>query len=121
MALSFGDRLALIGKSVIGLFSDASLTQAHGLLRGMWPASVGDAPTRGSRERIAAFADMPWLHALADKVAFAIAATDWTLGAPKPRGADRAVRMKRLQWAPHPVRRAEIKRLKAAGEFVPAP
>ena len=48
----------------------------YGLLHGLNPA-IGTPPLAGTRERLSAFANTPWLHAVADKVASAFAATEW--------------------------------------------
>ena len=103
---TLGTRMAIAWKAAVGIFSDDSAKQAHGLLSGMWPAGIGDAPTTGARERVAAYADMPWLHALADKVASAFAAVEWTVSYPAREG--RAVRMKALQRARGAARRQSL-------------
>ena len=105
-------------KAAVGVFTDDSAREAHGLLSGIFPGSVGAPPTRGARERIAAYADMPWLHAVADKVASGLAAVEWRVGYYKPLGAERAVRMKSVQRAGWSERAKQIKALVERGEFV---
>ena len=112
-------RVAAALKAVVGIFDEGSATQAHGLLRGIWPGGIGDAPTAGARERVGAFADLPWLHALADKVASSFAAVDWTLAYPRGRASRRPERAKALQRARSAAdRRVLWKRLAPEAEMV---
>ena len=114
---SITDRIAVAAKALVGVFSEDSAKQAFGLLQGIFPGSAGSPPQKGARERVAAFADMPWLHALADKVAFAFAAVEWTLSVRK-RGNERAVRMKSIQHASLAERKRSLAALKQSGELV---
>lgn len=97
--------------------SEPRKDDAYGLLRGMWPSGIGEAPTMGSRERVAAYADMPWAFALADKVAGSLAVVQWTLSATRRRG-ERAYRHKLYQRADYGERRRIRRGLKARGELV---
>ena len=115
--MPFGDRLTLIGKALVGLFSADSAAQAHGLLAGIFPGASGPPPTKGARERIAAYADMPWLHAVAGKVADAFAATRWRLLVVRRPGAARAVKLAEIQRAPLGERQALLAARKQAGEL----
>ena len=120
---SFTDRLAVAAKALVGVFNEAAAKQAFGLLQGLFPGAAGAPPTRGARERAAAYADMPWLHAVADKVSSAVAAVEWQLKYVKPTGAARAVRVKALQrlggsWEAHRARQARLKALRDVGELV---
>lgn len=115
---SMAQRLAVAVKAAVGIFSDRASREAQQLLMGLWPASIGDPPTRGARERLAAYADMPWVYALADKVAFAMASVPWTLSAVKRRGAERATRVKAVQYAGLRERTAALVQLRRAGELV---
>ena len=106
----------------MGGFGDDIGKQAYGLLSGVWPGAVGAPPTRGARERLAAYADAPWLHAVADKVTSALAAVEWQAkvvrtGPPLADGRRAAVRGTALQCAPAARRRVALARLKQAGEL----
>ena len=114
---TFRQRLNVAAKAAAGIFSDDSSRRAYGLLSGMWPSSVGEAPTRGARERVAAYADMPWVHALAGKVAGALGTVEWQVLAAK-RGAEPARKVKAAQRGGPAAREATLRRLKAAGELV---
>lgn len=92
------ERIGVAAKALVGLFSDASLRQAHGMLSGIYPGATGSLPLRGTRERLAAFATMPWLHAAADKVAQGFAATEWQLFVAR-RAGERARRVQAVQKA----------------------
>ena len=63
---SFAERVRLASRALVGVFTDDAAKQAFGLLQGIFPGAAGAPPQRGARERAAAYADMPWLHALAD-------------------------------------------------------
>jgi len=104
-------------KAVAGLFSESSSRQAYGMLAGIYPAGVGEAPTRGARERVAAFADVPWLHAIADKVAYQFASVQWTLGYQKKVGDERATRAKAVQRMWGAQRAAALKAMRQRGEL----
>lgn len=80
--IGLGARVVLAGKALTGLFSDRSLTQAYGLLSGLYPAATGAIPQRGTKELLEAYSTMPWLRAVAQKVSNSVAATQWVLLAP---------------------------------------
>jgi HK97 family phage portal protein len=81
------DRFAVAAKAVAGIFSEQSLAQTQGLLTGIFPGVSGDPPHRGDRNVLNAYNDMPWLRAVAQRVATSVAssATDWRLYAPVSR------------------------------------
>ena len=117
-----GTRLRAAWKAAVGIFDEESSKQAFGLLAGIWPGAVGAPPTRGARERIAAYADAPWLHAVADKVTTALAAVEWQAkvvrtGRPLGDGRRAAVRVKALQAAPAARRRRALVQLQQAGDL----
>lgn len=76
------DRIRLAARAVTGLFDDKSLDKAYGLLSGLYPANVGAIPQRGTKEILEAYGTMPWLRAVSQKIANAVAATEWVLYAP---------------------------------------
>ena len=79
MPSSLRTRARVAAKALIGLFSEDSAKQAYGLLAGIFPGQAGTPPDRGTRERLAAFAQTPWLHAVADRIATAFASVEWQL------------------------------------------
>ena len=122
MTSSLGLRIAAAYKALVGVFSESSAREANGLLAGIWPGAVGAAPVRGARERVAAYADAPWLHAVVDKVVSALAAVEWQAkvvrrGPLRDDGRRAAIRVKALQRAPLTRRRVLLGRLKEAGEL----
>lgn len=114
---TLGQRLNVALKAAAGIFSESSARQAHGLLAGAYPAGVGEPPTRGARERVAAFADVPWLHAIADKVAYAFASVRWTLSYQQKPGEWRASRAKAAQRAFGDQRRRAVAAMRDRGEL----
>ena len=78
---SLRDRFTVAANAVKGIFSEESATQTHGLLGGIFPGSSGDPPARGDMNVLNAYNEMPWLRAVSQRVATAVAAsaTDWRL------------------------------------------
>jgi HK97 family phage portal protein len=91
---SLGTRLSIAARAFAGIFSDDSARQAHGMLGGIFSGSAGDPPYRGTANILAAYSTMPWLRAVAQRVATSVAAstTQWRLYAPTS-GQRRDVRM----------------------------
>ena len=81
---SLGTRVSIAAKAFAGIFSDDSARQAHGMLGGIFSGSTGDPPYRGTASILAAYSTMPWLRAVAQRVATSVAAstTQWRLYAP---------------------------------------
>lgn len=84
---SLRDRFTVAANAVKGIFSEESLQQTHGLLGGIYPGASGEPPARGDMNVLDAYNEMPWLRAVSQRVATAVAAaaTDWRLYAPKSR------------------------------------
>ena len=83
-ALSLGTRLSVAAKALIGIFNDDSARAAHGILGGIFSGGTGDPPYRGALNILSAYSTMPWLRAVAQRVATSVAAstTQWRLYAP---------------------------------------
>ena len=79
-------RARVAARALVGLFSEDSAKQAYGLLAGLFPGQAGTPPDRGTRERLAAFAQTPWLHAVADRIATAFASVEWQLYVLRAKG-----------------------------------
>jgi len=105
------DRVSLAAKAVKGIFSEESLQETHGLLGGIFPSAGGDPPARSDSNVLNAYNTMPWLRAVSQRVATAVAssATDWRLYAPVSRRrrdvrkfqrcSDKAIRTKMIAKA----------------------
>ena len=91
-ALRFVDRLRLVRRALVGIFDDDSLKQAHGMLAGLFPGAVGQAPVKGTLEYLRAYSTMPWFRAVVGKIAYAVAATEWKLYVAQRAGATKAHR-----------------------------
>lgn len=96
-------------KTPTGLFNARSQTQAQGLLGGVLPGGWGNPPVRGTREFIKAYSEMPWLRAVASRVAQSMAAVEWELFVKTSKGKPVEGRM--LQRMKGDRRHATIKRL----------
>ena len=81
---SIGTRLSIAAKAFAGIFNDDSARQAHGMLGGIFSGGSGDPPYRGTANILAAYSTMPWLRAVAQRVATSVSAstTQWKLYAP---------------------------------------
>jgi HK97 family phage portal protein len=111
-------RLSVAARALVGIFSEQSATQAHGMLGGIFSGSNGEPPYRGTGNILSAYSTMPWLRAVAQRVATSVAAssTQWRLYAPSS-GERRDVRL--IQRAGDvTTRRALIKRAKGKLDVV---
>lgn len=70
----------------MGTFSTDDAKHAYGLLQGIYPASRGEPPPRGTQERLEGYNQMPWLRTCAECVADAIASVQWQLFVQKKGG-----------------------------------
>lgn len=75
--MKFGERVAAATKAAIGIFSDTAMQEAYGMLAGIQPGGMGTPPARGVAEYLRAYSQMPWLRAVAGRVATAVASTEW--------------------------------------------
>lgn len=83
-------RAKVAARSVVGIFSEESMTQAYGMLRGVLPGGMGTPPTRGTQEFLRAYSEMPWLRAVAGRIATSVATAGWELFVLKGKGDKRA-------------------------------
>lgn len=111
---SFFERAKLATRTAIGVFSENSMREAHGMFQGIYPSSRGEPPVRGTRDRLAAYRDLPWLRACAERVGNAVASTEWQLFVARKGGT--AVRDRSLQRAPLSERRAYLKHAQRRGD-----
>jgi HK97 family phage portal protein len=114
---NFKDRLRVAAKMAVGVFSENAAKEAYGLLSGIMPGGIGYPPTRGTKQWLEAYGQMPWLRAVAGRVANAIAATEWELYVAKKKGAPKATRDIKIQRASAPRRHALIKSAKDREEM----
>jgi HK97 family phage portal protein len=105
---SFGQRLRLIGKAAVGTFDEASAKRAFGLLSGVLPGGLGPPPVRGTKEYLRAYSEMPWLRAVASRIATAVSSTEWQLFV-RGKSGERARRDWAMQRAQNPVRRKALR------------
>ena len=117
--LSLGNRLGVAAKALVGIFNDDSARQAQGMLGGIFGSQGGDPPYRGDTNILKAYSTMPWLRAVAQRVATAVAAssTQWILYAPAS-GRRRDVRLIQ-RAASHETRKDLIRKGKSDENLVP--
>lgn len=116
MALTFGNRIRLLGKAAVGVFSDKAQAEAYSMLAGIQPGAQGAPPPRGTAQYLEAYSQMPWLRAVASRVASAVAQTEWQLYVEKRRGAPKATRNRMIQRAGLSTRRKMIKTAQDRGD-----
>lgn len=87
-----------------------------GLLQGIYPASRGEPPQRGTQDRLEAYNQMPWLRACAERVAASVASTQWQLFFVK-RGSQ-VVRHRLLERGDFATRKAIKAELKERNELI---
>lgn len=104
---NIGTRVRLAGKALVGAFTDTDAKTAWGLLSGVLPGGLGMPPNRGTREYLAAYSQMPWLRAVADRIGTAVAATDWQLYV-RGKPGDKARQDRVLQRCSKHARRAVL-------------
>jgi predicted transcriptional regulator len=114
----FADRLRLLGKAAVGLFSDPQAQRAQDMLVGILPGARGDPPIRGAQEMLAAYGTIPWLRGIFHKIALATAAVPWQLYATKGRqgAARRAAELASLGMV---ARQQALTMLQQSGEVKP--
>jgi len=86
-----------------------------GLLRGIFPVMSADPPAMGTRDLLEGFDSMPWLRAPADKVALAVACTQWELSSLRRGG--KAVLDRTLQRGPFESRTKALKSVRDTGQL----
>lgn len=116
MALSLIQRMKLLGKAAIGIFSNTSAEQAYGMLAGILPGGVGQPPKRGTKELLNAYNEMPWLRAVVNKVSRGVASTPWQLYVVRRGG--KAVKAAKIQRADYDVRRKLLAVCRKQAELV---
>lgn len=76
-------------KAAVGIFDPASAGRTYNMLQGIQPGGMGVPPTRGTQQYLAAYSEMPWLNAVTDRIATAVARTEWQLFVARRQGAGR--------------------------------
>lgn len=116
MKIPFSTRWRVLQRAAIGLFNDAAYDDdSSGLLGGVI-GPQGTPPTRGTEQMLNGYKDYPWVRAIAGKIAYTFAATEWQLFVPQREG--RAERRAGWQRIANPVTRtAFLARKKEVGEL----
>jgi hypothetical protein len=114
----FADRLRLLGKAAVGLFSDPQVQRTQEMLVGILPGARGDPPIRGAQEMLASYGTIPWLRGIFHKIAFATAAVPWQLYATKGRTGS-ARRVAELASLGMVARQQALTTLQQSGEVKP--
>lgn len=117
IALSFKDRLALVGRALAGTL-DVKPDSVGGRLLGGILRPGGEPPARNAGSALTAYGNMPWFRAALSRVSYDVAATEWQVYVQRGAGG-RAVRNRMIQRAGIPHRRALLKALQDQGELEP--
>jgi HK97 family phage portal protein len=106
-------RVAQATRAAVGIFTDVDERRNWGLLTGVQPGGLGQPPKRYTRDFLNSYSQMPWLHAVANKIAISVAMTEWKLYAkttkPDATGKTKFVRDAKLQRAGEMTRGRRIK------------
>jgi phage portal protein BeeE len=105
-------------KALTGIFSDNRFTQVASLLNTVSPKST--PPKRSTQSYLKAYSEMPWLYAVASRVATSVSAIQWKAFSQQRmvNGQKRFVRNRVLQCAPLESRQKEMLKLRKAEELV---
>jgi HK97 family phage portal protein len=114
--MNFLQRAQIAAKAAMGIFSNASLEQAGGLIAGMLGAQ-GSPPVRGTQSYLKGYASMPWMRGIAGKIAYAVASTQWQLLSVKEQGSTRATKDVRIQFGNQAERKRLLKQRQQAAEL----
>ncbi len=116
--MSFRDRLNVLSRAAVGLFSETSATEARGLLMGITPGAVGYAPARNAQQFLQAYGQIPWLRAVTDKIATSFSSVQWKLYAiRKPASGEKARYRPEIQRANKAIRKSHMEDLRRLGEL----
>ena len=108
--LPLTQRMLLAWKAMTQLFDAQSAQAARGLLGGIFPASTGPVPHRGTFELLNTVNESPWIRACAGKIADCMVDVTWTLSYAKdPRTGIPKRHMGYVQKAAGPDRRRLLK------------
>jgi phage portal protein BeeE len=99
-----------------GIFGGGDKRDPQGLMSGVYPAGRGDPPDISTRNLLETYETMPWVRAIAGRIATKVAETQWTLSA-QIGSAGKAVRNRQLQRSGHHVRRKGLLELQARKEL----
>lgn len=116
MLLPLRDRLKLLVRAAIGVFSDTSTQQVYGMLAGIFPGTAGQPPKRGTRELLNAYNEMPWLRAVVNKVSRSVASVPWRLYVVRRNG--KAVKISKIQWTDYAGRQKLMVSYRKQGELM---
>src|SRR3990167_4178500 len=82
----------------------------------------GDPPSRGASGMLESYSTMPWVRAVAGRVAGSMAAVEWRLYKALPtRGSSRAIKAPDLQFGSYAERKSLIQQRREAGQLVSIP
>lgn len=110
LPLTWRDRAALVGRAVSGSLALDPESVGGRLLHGVLQGG-GTPPPKGTNDFLRAYSHMPWLRAVASRVSYDVAATQWHLLVERRQGR---VRMNRLVQRAGPAqRRVLLDQLKA--------
>jgi HK97 family phage portal protein len=126
--VSFGQRVKIAIKALQGVGSPSALSAANGMISGIFSSPFSEPPLRSAADFLEAYNSMPWLRAVASKIADGVAAQEWHLYVARTSqtqsqawapssSSPRYRRAYRIQRASEVARRKYIRQLKQAGEL----
>lgn len=110
VSLTWRQRVSLFARAAAGSIADSPTGR---MLGGILPAG-GATPARATADYLKSYSTMPWLRAVAARISYDVAATDWCVYVPRRDG--KAYRNRHLQRAKH-ARRALLAKAQRSGEL----
>lgn len=117
LTLSLGERLRMIARAAVGSIDVKPGSLGYTILSRINMGGLGLPPRRGTPQLLQAYSEMPWLRAIASRVASAFASVEWRLYYGQRPGAARAYKAVRAQKASPRDRRAIRKAMRKEGEL----
>src|SRR3990170_4729003 len=112
--MSVVTRVRAAVKAAVGAYQGQISQESLTMLRGI--SGTGLPAVRGAKDVLEAYSTMPWLRAVAHRIASGVAATPWKLYVARKPGKP-ATQASWLQRAPLEVRQAAIRRKQAESEL----
>lgn len=113
--LSWRDRISLLKAAA---FPQQQAQQAALILNRIQGSQIGEPPARGAQGMLESYAEMPWVRAVAGRVAGSMAAVEWRLYKAVAKGRERAIKAPDLQFSGYTERKSLIQQRRESGELV---
>jgi len=118
--LSWHERISLLKAAAFPKQQAQQAAMILSRIQGNQPS--GDPPSRGASGMLESYSTMPWVRAVAGRVAGSMAAVEWRLYKALPtKGSQRAIKAPDLQFSSYAERKSLIQQRREAGELLAVP